>query len=151
MLLFLYIALAFTFMYLGYLIPGGNLVLLFQPAELIIIGFPSLFFGVAATSWRAFGASWRLAFGRPAAPDPHLVKQVCRYLRIFGHSSIWMGLIAFFMGLAITMGALNEPPEVVGHHIGACFVALIYASLFHLLAYVAEHRIRGWYPVPTPA
>lgn len=151
MLLFLCYVLAFTPTAIGYLIPGGHLVVPFQPAELITIGLPSLFFGVAAGSWRAFGARWRLAFGRPPAPDPRLGKQGCRYLRVFGHSSTWMGLMAFSMGLVLTMRALSEPPEVVGHHIGACFVALIYASVFHLLICVAAPRVRGRYPEATPA
>lgn len=33
-----------------------------------------------------------------------------------------MGIVAAVMGVIITMGSINEPPEVLGHHIGAALV-----------------------------
>lgn len=33
-----------------------------------------------------------------------------------------MGIVAAVMGVVITMGSINEPPEVLGHHIGAALV-----------------------------
>lgn len=43
-----------------------------------------------------------------------------------------MGIVAAVMGVVITMGSINEPPEVLGHHIGA---ALIGTFLGILLCY----------------
>jgi len=42
------------------------------------------------------------------------------------------GIVAAVMGVVITMGSLNEPPEVLGHHIAA---ALVGTFLGILLAY----------------
>ena len=43
-----------------------------------------------------------------------------------------MGIVAAVLGVVITMGSINEPPEVLGHHIGA---ALIGTFLGILLCY----------------
>lgn len=58
-----------------------------------------------------------------------------------------MGIVACVLGVVVTMGAINEPPEVLGHHIGA---ALVGTFLGILLAYGfvgpfstnVEHQIR---------
>ncbi|MBN2653646.1 MAG: flagellar motor stator protein MotA [Nitrospirae bacterium] len=33
-----------------------------------------------------------------------------------------LGIVAAVMGIVITMGKINEPPEVLGHHVGAALV-----------------------------
>ncbi len=33
-----------------------------------------------------------------------------------------LGIVAAVMGIVVTMGMLNEPPEILGHHIGAALV-----------------------------
>lgn len=33
-----------------------------------------------------------------------------------------LGIVAAVLGVVITMGAINEPPEVLGHHIGAALI-----------------------------
>lgn len=43
-----------------------------------------------------------------------------------------MGIVACVLGVVLTMGKINEPPEVLGHHIGA---ALVGTFLGILLAY----------------
>ncbi len=43
-----------------------------------------------------------------------------------------MGIVAAVLGVVVTMGSINEPPEVLGHHIGA---ALIGTFLGILLCY----------------
>lgn len=35
--------------------------------------------------------------------------------------------------------------ELIGHHFGACFVALLYTSMLNPMCYVAEQRIKGRY------
>jgi chemotaxis protein MotA len=58
-----------------------------------------------------------------------------------------MGIVACVLGVVVTMGAINEPPEVLGHHIGA---ALVGTFLGILLAYGfvgpfstnVEHQLR---------
>lgn len=58
-----------------------------------------------------------------------------------------MGIVACVLGVVVTMGAINEPPEVLGKHIGA---ALVGTFLGILLAYGfigpfstnVEHQIR---------
>lgn len=64
-----------------------------------------------------------------------------------GDSMPALGIVACVLGVVVTMGAINEPPEVLGAHIGA---ALVGTFLGILLAYgfVApmatniEHQIR---------
>lgn len=50
----------------------------------------------------------------------------------FGDSLPAMGIVACVLGVVLTMGKINEPPEVLGHHIGA---ALVGTFLGILLAY----------------
>ncbi|NLW81965.1 MAG: flagellar motor stator protein MotA [Desulfovibrionales bacterium] len=58
-----------------------------------------------------------------------------------------MGIVACVLGVVLTMGKINEPPEVLGHHIGA---ALVGTFLGILLAYGfvgpfstnVEHQVR---------
>lgn len=41
-----------------------------------------------------------------------------------------MGIVAAVLGVVITMGKINEPPEVLGHHIGAALVGTFIGILF---------------------
>lgn len=50
----------------------------------------------------------------------------------FADSLPGMGIVACVLGVVLTMGKINEPPEVLGHHIGA---ALVGTFLGILLAY----------------
>lgn len=50
----------------------------------------------------------------------------------FSDSLPGMGIVACVLGVVLTMGKINEPPEVLGHHIGAALVGT-FAGI--LLAY----------------
>lgn len=41
-----------------------------------------------------------------------------------------MGIVACVLGVILTMGKINEPPEVLGHHIGAAMVGTFCGILF---------------------
>ena len=41
-----------------------------------------------------------------------------------------MGIVAAVLGVVITMGMINEPPEVLGHHIAAALVGTFIGILF---------------------
>lgn len=40
-----------------------------------------------------------------------------------------LGIVAAVLGIIITMGSLDEPPEVLGHHIGAALVGTMFGVL----------------------
>ena len=58
-----------------------------------------------------------------------------------------LGIVACVLGVVITMGALNEPPEVLGKHIGAALVGTFFGILM-AYGFVApfatnvEHQVR---------
>jgi len=41
-----------------------------------------------------------------------------------------MGIVAAVLGVVLTMGQINEPPEVLGHHIGAALIGTFVGILF---------------------
>ncbi|SHN49945.1 flagellar motor stator protein MotA [Desulfovibrio litoralis] len=58
-----------------------------------------------------------------------------------------MGIVACVMGVVVTMGAINEPPEVLGHHIGAALVGtflgiLLCYGVFGPIAAKMENQAR---------
>ncbi len=58
-----------------------------------------------------------------------------------------LGIVACVLGVVITMGALNEPPEILGAHIGAALVGTFFGILM-AYGFVApfatnvEHQVR---------
>ena len=40
-----------------------------------------------------------------------------------------MGIVACVLGVVVTMGMINEPPDVLGHHIGAALVGTFFGIL----------------------
>ena len=58
-----------------------------------------------------------------------------------------LGIVACVLGVVITMGALNEPPEILGKHIGAALVGTFFGILM-AYGFVApfsanvEHQVR---------
>lgn len=142
---FICVALAIFFVLAGYLMEMGNLALLVQPAEIVMTSFPALFLGIAATSARAFRQSWGLVFGHPSKVDTREVRQVCRFLRVCGTTSMIMGGAATILGFVITMSFMAAPIEVLGEKFGACAVGLLLGLFFKTLSYVAEQRVRGRY------
>lgn len=43
-------------------------------------------------------------------------------INIVAESFPGLGIVAAVLGVVITMGSINEPPEVLGHHIGAALI-----------------------------
>jgi chemotaxis protein MotA len=41
-----------------------------------------------------------------------------------------LGIVAAVLGVVLTMGQINEPPEVLGHHIGAALIGTFIGILF---------------------
>lgn len=60
------------------------------------------------------------------------IKQIPQVFSRVADALPGLGIVAAVLGIIITMGALNEPPEVLGHHIGA---ALVGTMLGVLMAY----------------
>jgi len=64
-----------------------------------------------------------------------------------GDSMPALGIVACVLGVVITMGAINEPPEILGHHIGAALVGTFFGILM-AYGFVApfatnvEHQVR---------
>lgn len=142
---FVGVVLAIFFVMAGYLMEGGNLALLLQPAELVMVSFPTLFLGIAATSGKAFRQSWGLVFGHPAKVDTREVREVCRFLRVCGTTSMIMGGAATILGFVITMSFMDAPTVVLGEKFAAAIVGLLVGMFFKTLSYVAEQRVRGRY------
>ncbi|MCU0577888.1 MAG: flagellar motor stator protein MotA [Desulfobacterota bacterium] len=58
-----------------------------------------------------------------------------------------LGIVAAVLGVVITMGKINEPPEVLGHHIGAALVGTFLGVLLSYgfvgpLATLMEHQVK---------
>ena len=51
--------------------------------------------------------------------DEHAAAQ---NINIVAESFPGLGIVAAVLGVVITMGSINEPPEVLGHHIGAALI-----------------------------
>ena len=64
--------------------------------------------------------------------DHHEANQVSRALRTLSDSMPGLGIVAAVLGVIHTMGSITEPPEVLGHLIGA---ALVGTFLGILMAY----------------
>ena len=64
-----------------------------------------------------------------------------------GDSMPALGIVACVLGVVITMGAINEPPEILGNHIGAALVGTFFGILM-AYGFVApfatnvEHQVR---------
>jgi chemotaxis protein MotA len=64
-----------------------------------------------------------------------------------GDSMPALGIVACVLGVVITMGAINEPPEILGKHIGAALVGTFFGILM-AYGFVApfatnvEHQVR---------
>ncbi|MDY0275620.1 MAG: flagellar motor stator protein MotA [Desulfomicrobium sp.] len=58
-----------------------------------------------------------------------------------------LGIVACVLGVVLTMGQINEPPEVLGHHIGAALVGT-FLGILSAYGFVApfatnvEHQVR---------
>lgn len=58
-----------------------------------------------------------------------------------------LGIVAAVLGVVLTMGMINEPPEILGHHIGAALVGTFLGVLacYGFIGPIAtqmEHRVR---------
>lgn len=64
-----------------------------------------------------------------------------------GDSLPALGIVACVLGVVLTMGQINEPPEVLGHHIGAALVGT-FLGILSAYGFVApfatnvEHQVR---------
>ena len=67
-----------------------------------------------------------------------------------------LGIVACVLGVVITMGALSEPPEILGKHIGAALVGTFFGILM-AYGFVApfatnvEHQVRDQHTLLTVA
>lgn len=142
---FIGVVLAIGCVFLGYLMEGGILFLLVQPQEVLMVGIPALILGIAATSGKAFRQSWALVFAEPTKVDLREAEEVCRYLKVCGATSIAMGGVAAILGFVLTVNSLDAPIAVVGGHLGASIIGILYGLLFRTLCYAAEQRVKGRY------
>ncbi len=150
MLYFFYILLALLISLGSWLLEGGEIGALLQAPAMIFTLIPPLFFAIAATSWRAFALSWKLVFHHQAQTSPKEVEQACVYLKVFGYTSLFQGLIGTIMGAIATLASaggftVDVVMSELMHHMGAAMIALLWGMTLKMLCHVAEQRIRSGY------
>jgi chemotaxis protein MotA len=57
------------------------------------------------------------------------IKQIPQVFSRMADAFPGLGIVAAVLGIIITMGSLDEPPEVLGHHIGAALVGTMFGVL----------------------
>lgn len=147
---FLYILLALLVTLGSWLLEGGSIYAFIQAPALILTIISPLFFAIAATSGRAFLLSWELVFRHQMQAKPKEVEHACIFLRVFGYTSMFQGVIGAIMGIIAAMASaggftLDIVSAELLHHIGACFISLLWGVVLRMLCYVAEQRIRSSY------
>src|SRR5579884_4078102 len=134
----------------GFALESGPFHTLVQPAELLVIGGAAVGTIVVAAPGRLLGSVFRtfLRAFSPKVPtkaeylellldselDTHHEETAIPVgvLKAAGDSLPGLGIVAAVLGIVITMGALDQGPEEIGHHIAA---ALIGTFLGILLCY----------------
>ena len=136
------IAAIFAFENLAFILPNG-LDFLDIPSLLIVLPV-SIFFGVAATSWRTYWRCWTYTFGRAKRVSIHDARSVARCMNVMGNSAWKMGIVGTLVGGALLLKNL-ENINNVNEALTIAFLTLVYGLIFKLFCYVAEQRVMNHY------
>ncbi|MBQ31781.1 MAG: hypothetical protein CL923_04390 [Deltaproteobacteria bacterium] len=112
--------------------------------SLIIIVFPAVLFGVAATSWKAFARSWTLPLGSLKKVSLQDARSTSRCLQVLGNTALLMGIFGTLIGVILILQTLDDLSALAPASAIAS-ITLFYGTLFKLLAYVADQRVRNLY------
>ena len=113
------------------------------PSLLIVLPV-SIFFGIAATSWRTYWRCWTYTFGRTRRVSIHDARSVARCMNVMGNTAWKMGIVGTLIGGALLLKNL-EKINNVNEALTIAFLTLVYGLLLKLISYVAEQRILNLY------
>ena len=136
------IAAIFDFENLAFDLPIG-LKFLDIPSLLFVIS-TSIFFGIAATSWRSYWRCWTYTFGSAKRVSIHDARSVARCMNVMGNSAWKMGIIGTLIGGALLLKNL-EKINNVNEALTIAFLTLVYGLIIKLFCYVAEQRVLNHY------
>ena len=136
------IAAIFDFENLAFDLPIG-LNFLDIPSLLFVIS-TSIFFGIAATSWRSYWRCWTYTFGSAKRVSIHDARSVARCMNVMGNTAWKMGIIGTLIGGALLLKNL-EKINNVNEALTIAFLTLVYGLIIKLFCYVAEQRILNHY------
>ena len=136
------IAAIFDFENLAFDLPIG-LNFLDIPSLLFVIS-TSIFFGIAATSWRSYWRCWTYTFGSAQRVSIHDARSVARCMNVMGNSAWKMGIIGTLIGGALLLKNL-EKINNVNEALTIAFLTLVYGLIIKLFCYVAEQRVMNHY------
>jgi hypothetical protein len=136
------IAAIFDFENLAFDLPIG-LNFLDIPSLLFVIS-TSIFFGIAATSWRSYWRCWTYTFGSAKRVSIHDARSVARCMNVMGNSAWKMGIIGTLIGGALLLKNL-EKINNVNEALTIAFLTLVYGLIIKLFCYVAEQRVMNHY------
>ena len=112
--------------------------------SLLFVFCTSIFFGIAATSWRTYWRCWTYTFGRAKRVSIHDARSVVRCMNVMGNSAWKMGIVGTLIGGALLLqswGKINNVNEALT----VAFLTLVYGLIFKLFCYVAEQRVMNHY------
>jgi len=112
--------------------------------SLLFVSCTSIFFGIAATSWRTYWRCWTYTFGRAKQVSIHDARSVARCMNVMGNSAWKMGIVGTLIGGALLLqswGKINNVNEALT----VAFLTLVYGLIFKLFCYVAEQRVMNHY------
>ena len=136
------IAAIFDFENLAFDLPIG-LNFLDIPSLLFVIS-TSIFFGIAATSWRSYWRCWTYTFGSAKRVSIHDARSVACCMNVMGNSAWKMGIIGTLIGGALLLKNL-EKINNVNEALTIAFLTLVYGLIIKLFCYVAEQRVLNHY------
>jgi len=112
--------------------------------SLLFVICTSIFFGIAATSWRTYGRCWTYTFGSAKRVSIHDARSVARCMNVMGNSAWKMGIVGTLIGGALLLQSL-EKTNNVNEALTVAFLTLVYGLIFKLFCYVAEQRVMNHY------
>ena len=112
--------------------------------SLLFVFCTSIFFGIAATSWRTYWRCWTYTFGRAKRVSIHDARSVVRCMNVMGNSAWKMGIVGTLIGGALLLQSWGEINNV-NEALTVAFLTLVYGLIFKLFCYVAEQRVMHHY------
>ncbi len=112
--------------------------------SLVMVLAPTVFFGIAASSWTSYWRSWSYPLGWRKKVGEEDARSTVRCLKVMGDVSLVMGIIASLIG-GLTILRELESIKQFGGPVSVMALGLLYGIIFKLIAYVAENRVRNLY------
>ena len=131
-------------------IMGGQLTFFINIPAILMVFIPPFIFAVAATSIKAWTLSLKLLLIDQDHPEEKEIKEVSRFLKVFGNMSLTLG---FFYALIGATQMLNGfviqglATNDVLRASGVCVLTLLYGITVKCILYVADQRICNRYSI----